>query len=91
MAEPATVWRVTTTFRDLGGTVREASTYHRTLEAAREHVHGQSSEVILSRLEELRGDRPLGDTLCATLGTAIEEESIVEARLLETWRPDPNK
>ncbi len=87
MAEPATVWRVTTTFRDLGGTVHETATYFRCLESAREHLRGASAGVLYSRLEELRVDRPLGDTLCATLGLEIEEEAVLETRLLESWRP----
>ena len=89
MPEHATVWRVRALFTDSGGTLREAPTYFRCLDAAREHFESLKShagEYRQGHLEELRVVPPIREGLCATLTEEIEDESVMGVRTLDFWR-----
>ena len=89
MPEHVTVWRVRAQFIDCGGTLREAPTYFRCLDAAREHfesLKAHAGEYRQIRLEELRVVPPIREGLCATLTEEIEDEYVMNARTLDFWR-----
>jgi len=93
MPEHATVWRVRAQFVDSGGTLREAPTYFRCLDAAREHfgsLKARPGEYRQLHLEELRVVPPVREGLCATLTEEIEDEYVMSVRTLD-FRRAPQK